>query len=380
MIEEIKKKFIDLYNSEPKCFRSPGRINIIGEHTDYNLGFVLPAAIDKSIYFALAPNNENKFRFYSFDLEEYIEFTEVAVSETQWANYLLGVIAGFQNQGFHFGTFDLVFGGDLPSGGGFSSSAAIEVGLAYGINQMFHLEIPPMQMVLLAQKAEHDFVGVKCGIMDQFAVMHGKKGNLIQLDCRSLDFSYHPFELENYRFVFADTGVKHNLAENEYNLRREQCESGVKILQNCGHQVESLRDVSIKLLDQHKNNFPFLIYQRCSFVIEENQRLLDTLQVMANGDWASFGKLLYGSHTGLRDKYQVSCEELDVLVESTYGMPQVLGSRMMGGGFGGSTINLVQKGFIDEFENKLQEIYQKHFHRKLKFFEMNLSDGVSQCD
>ena len=379
MIKEIKRKYIELYNAEPKCFRSPGRINIIGEHTDYNMGFVLPAAIDKSIYFAISPNSLCKFRLFAFDLNEYMELSEIKPSNHQWANYLIGVIDGFQKQGVKIPNFDLVFGGDLPNGAGFSSSAAIEVGLAYALNSIFELNRSQMQLILLAQQAEHNFVGVKCGIMDQFAVMFGKENKLIQLDCRSLDYEYHTFDIQDFQFVFADTGVKHNLAENEYNLRREQCESGVKILQQKGYKINSLRDVNIELLDVYKSEMSEIIYQRCSYVIEENIRLHKTIAFMTLKDWESFGEMLYASHQGLSIKYEVSCEELDVLVESTKNLKYVLGARMMGGGFGGCTINLVKTEFIPEFKEQLQNIYFDKFKKPLKIYEMRISNGVSAC-
>jgi galactokinase len=379
MLEEIKLKFVALFNAEPICFRSPGRINIIGEHTDYNNGFVLPAAINKSIYFAIAPNSFQKFRFFAYDLNEYIEITDVALSKIQWANYLLGVIDGLYRKHKSPGYFDLVFGGDLPFGAGFSSSAAIEVGLAFALNKVYDLENSAMDLTLIAQKAEHDFVGVKCGIMDQFAVMHGKADKLIKLDCRSLEYEYHDFKLKDYSFVFADTGVKHNLAENEYNLRREQCEKGVEIMKENGFPILSLRDLSLAELEENKTQMKDLIFRRCSYVIEENERLQNALRAMEKNDWKSFGEQLYGSHEGLRHKYEVSCRELDILVEATYDMPFVLGARMMGGGFGGCTINLVQNEAIPEFKTQLQKAYVAHFEKPLKIYEMKLSDGVGMC-
>ncbi len=283
MVQDIISRFKSLYGSNPSVFRSPGRINIIGEHTDYNEGFVLPAAIDRELYFAVAHNSLNKFRFFAYDLSSTAEIPcdliEIQKKET-WSNYLLGVVAQLSKKGIKVSGLDVVVGGNIPIGAGLSSSAAMECGFIFAIDKLFSLGLSTIEMVKMAQMAEHEYAGVKCGIMDQFTVMHGKADRVIKLDCRSLDFSYEPLDLGDYRILLCNTEVKHNLASSEYNIRRQECEQGVKIVAGHFPGIHSLRDVSMEQLESCRDQLLGKIYDRCSFVIQENSRLEQTCQAL----------------------------------------------------------------------------------------------------
>lgn len=379
MAQEIVNKFKQLYSSEPVVVRSPGRVNLIGEHTDYNNGFVLPAAVNKEIYFAIAPNGTNTMRAYAFDLQEQAEFdlNGVKPQEINWANYLLGVVAQFQKAGHAVKGFDVVFGGNIPMGAGMSSSAAVECGLAYALNYLFAYNIEKFALVKMAQKAEHEFAGVMCGIMDQFASMFGKHNHVVKLDCRSLEYQYYPFNIEDYRIVLCDTQVKHSLASSEYNTRRKECETGVVLLQKHYLQVQSLRDVSLEMLERHQSEFDPVVYRRCKYVVEENLRVETACADLERGDLEAFGQKMYASHQGLQHDYEVSCPELDFLADAAKQSGAALGSRMMGGGFGGCTINLVKLEKLDDFTTQMSEAYQQQFGITLKTYIAQIVDGSS---
>ena len=378
----LKEKFFKLYNSTPLIVRSPGRINLIGEHTDYNEGFVLPAAIDKEMVLAVAKNNTDSCRLYSVDYDESAEFNlkELKPSDVAWANYILGVADQLQKAGYSIEGFDCVFGGDIPMGAGLSSSAALECGTAYALSQLFGHSIERTQLAKFAQKAEHTFAGVQCGIMDQFASVMGKKDHAIRLDCRSLEFSYFPIKLRNYQVVLCDTQVKHSLASSEYNTRRKECEQGVATVKAKYPEVNSLRDVSLQMLKEVENQLDPVVYKRCSFVIEENERLLSGCALLEEGDIAGFGQKMYGSHDGLSNLYEVSCKELDYLVDFTRDKDYVVGSRMMGGGFGGCTINLVAIDKKDEFIQSIREAYKSKFSIDMKTYEVAVKDGTGKVE
>lgn len=374
----IKDKFKKLYASEPILVRSPGRINLIGEHTDYNDGFVFPAAIDKEICFAVAKNNVGKFRFHAIDLNEDFELDIEALTKTDtaWANYLLGVAAQFIKYGHKLSGVDCVFGGDIPMGAGLSSSAAIENGFAFALNEIFDINLSKLEIVKIAQKAEHEYAGVMCGIMDQFASMHGKKNNALKLDCRSLDFEYANINLSDYGIVLCDTKVKHELASSAYNTRREECETGVKILQKYNKNITALRDVTIQLLQEHKEDFHPIVYKRCEYVINENTRVENAFDALQKNDILTFGKLMYQSHEGLRDSFEVSCRELDILFDIAKDSDEVVGSRMMGGGFGGCTINLVKYKEVDSFMKKTRASYKQVTGIEPDIFAVEIVDGT----
>ena len=378
MIAKIKQAFEENFGEDPLLIKSPGRINLIGEHTDYNDGFVLPAAVDLGVYFACKQNNIDKYRFYSYDLQDvYVtDVANISKSEKRWANYLLGVIAQFKKAGKKVQGFDCVLGGDLPMGAGMSSSAAVETGLAYAINLMQGFRYQTLDLVKFSQLAEHEYAGVQCGIMDQFAVMHGKEQQVIKLDCRSLDYEMYPFRLENYELVLVNTGVKHSLAASAYNKRRQECETGVALLQQHLPRVKSLRDVTLDQMQAYEKEFDAVVYKRCSYVIEENLRLEKACQALETGDVEAFGMQMYGSHEGLREKYEVSCVELDQLVELAKSVEGVKGSRMMGGGFGGCTINLVHQNAMDDFESKIRAEYRTPDGQEPEIIRVHIDAGT----
>lgn len=377
----INQKFAYLFHSQPVIVRSPARINLIGEHTDYNLGFVLPAAIDKEIIFAVAPNQVGKYRFFAHDIDKYFEISPEQISQQEgqfaWANYLLGVILQIQALGYEVPTFDCAFGGNIPKGAGLSSSAALECGLALALNQIFGFQLDKLSLVKLSQKAENEFVGVKCGIMDQFANTFGKENYVIRLDCKDLTYQYFPLQLTDYQVLLLDTGVHHSLASSEYNTRRRQCEEGVGILNKYEPHIQSLRDVSLSILDKYSDKLPFLIWKRCKFVLEENERVQDVCKALKSNDIEEVGKKMFESHYGLQYEYEVSCKELDFLAEFCANDSDVIGARMMGGGFGGCTINLVKKQSIAAFSEKIKEAYFSYASKELKVYAVNVVDGTS---
>ncbi|MFC2086944.1 galactokinase [Bacteroidota bacterium] len=380
MKEEIKNKFIELFGTIPVLFKAPGRVNLIGEHTDYNEGFVLPAAIDRQITFAVAKNKVNKYRFYAFDLHKSFEINieNLNKSGVHWANYLLGVIAQFKKKNIIVGGLDCVFGGNIAIGAGLSSSAALEVGIANSINDIFGYGLEKMELIKMAQIAEHEYAGVMCGIMDQFASMNGKNNHVLKIDCRSFEFEYFPLELADYRIVLCDTLVKHSLASSEYNTRRKECETGIEIIKKYKPQVNSLRDISLDTLKGHQHKIDPIVFKRCKFVIEENQRLEDACKALIDRDLKSFGEKMYGSHYGLRDEYEVSCKELDYLQEYAENHTGVIGARMMGGGFGGCTINLVKLNNVDSFAMEISEAYKNKFNIEPRTFVVKIEDGAGR--
>jgi galactokinase len=380
LAHEIRKEFIKLFNAEPLLVRSPGRINLIGEHTDYNDGFVMPAAIDKEIIFAIAPSNSSASQIHASKYHESIAVdldNPAKVNQPQWANYLLGVLYQIQKHGYEVGAFNCLFGGDIPTGSGMSSSAALECGFGFALSEIFNLEIPRIDIVKMGQWAEHNYVGVKCGIMDQYASVMGKDGNVILLDCRTLQHRYAPLDLSEHIIVLCDTKVKHELVDSEYNTRREECESGVRILKKHYPEIKSLRDVSIQMVENHRGELTGKIYDRCFYVVGEIERVQKATQDLEKGDLTSFGKKMYETHEGLSKLYQVSCEELDFLVAEAKKTQKVLGSRMMGGGFGGCTINILKERDADEVVEQLTNAYKKKYNIDMPSYRVKIKDGTS---
>jgi galactokinase len=375
----IVEKFNAVFHRDPIVVRSPGRVNLIGEHTDYNNGFVLPAAINKAIYMAVSRREDDLIHIVSQDLDLSYQgdVTNVVASGQHWPDYILGVVQQVQRLGYTVGGFNCVFGGDIPLGAGMSSSAALECATAFSLNELFGLGMDPLTMVKLSQKAENEFVGVQCGIMDQFASMFGRKNHVIRLDCQSLAYEYVPFNTDGIRIVLLDTNVKHSLASSEYNTRRQQCEAGVKMIQAHEPAVRSLRDATPAMLDQYVAPQDELVYRRCQYVVEENLRLLAATRDLASGDIAAFGHKMFATHEGLSRKYEVSCPELDFLVDRVKGRAGVIGARMMGGGFGGCTINLVREEVIGELVAEVTPAYAKAMDKELKVYIGQIENGTS---
>jgi galactokinase len=383
LASQVKEKFHYLFpGTDPLIVRSPGRVNLIGEHTDYNQGFVLPAAIDKAIYLGIGPRQDKDIRLYSIDLDQTFACTLHLPEPTveHWPNYLLGVVEQLQQIGHPPGGFNCVFAGDIPLGSGMSSSAALECATAFALNELFHLGVDKLTMVRLSQRAENVFVGLQCGIMDQFASMFGRHGQVIRLDCQSLDYAYFPFDFKGIRIVLLDTNVKHSLASTEYNTRRRQCEEGVRLVRQHHPEVNSLRDVTLGMLDQSVAPVDELVYRRCRFIVGENARLLAATGDLQKGDLAAFGRKLFETHAGLSRDYEVSCDELDFLVDQVKDDPAVIGARMMGGGFGGCTINLVKEDAIDALVTRIAPVYHQAMKRELKVYVAQIEDGTSRIN
>ena len=378
LVPVIAKKFRGHFPGKPLLVVSPGRINLIGEHTDYNEGFVLPGATDKAVVFAVLPRADRLCHFVShdFDQEFRCELGEFHRSPLRWPDYLQGVVDQFLKAGHRVGGFNCVFGGDIPIGAGMSSSAAIEGGLAFALNVLFGLGLDSLTLVKLAQKAENEFVGVRCGIMDQFINIHGREKSVLKLDCRSLEFERFPFEREDLRIVISDTLVRRELASSEYNVRRAQCEAGVNVLRMHDPSVRSLRDATLDLLGEHRSEFDPVVYRRCDYVVCENIRVGEASAALVRNDFAVFGGLMNLSHAGLRDDYEVSSVELDALVEAARRVPGVLGARMMGAGFGGCTISLVEAGAVPEFEARVGRDYEAAVGRAPKIHVICIESGT----
>jgi len=374
----VQQAFQEQFNRPPTIIvRSPGRINLIGEHTDYNHGFVLPAAIDKAIYVGVSASGNDAINLYSIDNQQSFSTTvqERQHSPMLWPDYIIGVADEMKKAGHDIKGFNAVVTGDVPVGAGLSSSAALECAVAFALNELFDLQLDKITMVKLSQKAENNFVGLQCGIMDQFASIMGKKGAVIKLDCDSLEYEYFPLNIEGYKVVLFDSQVKHSLASSEYNTRRKECAAGVAIIQQKYPQVNSLRDATKEMI--HELITDELIKKRCLFVVEENGRLLQGCEDLAQGNLTAFGEKMFATHEGLSRQYEVSCRELDFLADLVKDHPAVAGARMMGGGFGGCTINLVKEDAIDTLVPDVEKAYKEKFGIQLKYYIASVENGTA---
>ncbi len=371
---KITNAFATHFSGTPLAAFAPGRINIIGEHTDYNNGYVFPAAIDKGIIAAAQKSNHTFTKIIALDVTDELKLDLnclEAIPNGGWKNYVIGVIAEIKKLRSELGNFNLVFGGNIPIGGGISSSAALENSIGFVINELFQLGLSKTELIKISQRADHNYVGVRSGIMDHYASMFGEKNTALLLDCSTLDSKKYQIKLDTYRFLLINTNVSHTLASSAYNERRASCERVAQAL----HKT-SLRDVSQNDLDALKQNVPFNDFIKASFVLEENKRVHLAAEAIQNNNLELLGQLLYQSHEGLRKDYEVSCEELDYLVELTKSNDAILGSRMMGGGFGGCTINLIRADAIAHFKATTKDLYEKKFNRKCSFYEVNIGDGT----
>lgn len=377
MKDKLRTAFTERFSSNPIFYASAGRINLIGEHTDYNGGFVFPGAIDKYIMTAININGTDKVRLYSVDMNQYTEFglREEDKPAEQWACYVFGVCREILKRGFEVKGFDAVFAGNVPLGAGLSSSAALESCFAYALNDLFNdNKISIFELALIGQSTEHNYCGVNCGIMDQFASVFGKKDCLMRLDCRSLEFKYFPFKPVGYKLVLVNSQVKHELVDSPYNKRRESCERVAKTL-----GVETLRDADISMLEAAKNQISDEDYKRAVYVIGEKQRVLDVCEALEKGDYETVGQRMYETHHGLSKDYEVSCEELDFLndVAKECG---VTGSRIMGGGFGGCTINLVKEELYDTFVQTAKTKFNEKYGIEPIIIDVVISDGAHKVE
>ncbi len=373
-ISAIKEKFLQLFGTDCALYTSPGRINLIGEHTDYNGGFVFPGAVDKAIVAAIHPNGTERIRLWAIDMEEGCEFgLEEGDKPTKgWACYVFGVVREIAKRGGKVGGFDAVFGGDVPLGAGMSSSAALESTFAYALNDLFGLGIESFELALIGQATEHNYCGVNCGIMDQFASVHGKAGYLMRLDCRSLEYEYFPFDptKEGYRLLLIDSKVKHELVGSPYNDRRKSCE---RVAAALGRDL--LRGVTMEDLDGLKDSISDEDYRRARYVVGEEQRVLDVCAALEEGNLELVGQRMYQTHWGMSKDYEVSCPELDYLVEIAEHVG-VSGARIMGGGFGGCTINLVREELYGEFIDKATSLFEERYGHKPEVIPVVISDGA----
>ncbi len=378
LIKEVTRSFKTHFESEPIIVFSPGRINLIGEHTDYNDGFVFPAAINKGIALAIQKSDSSTSTVVAFNKNDTYAFTLDAIEPLEngdWRNYILGVVAELQVLGKSVGNFNGVFAGNIPGGAGLSSSAALENSFVYGLNALFELGLSKHEMILVSQKAEHNFAGVKCGIMDQYASMFGIKNSALLLDCRTITSKPYKIDFKDYKLMLINTNVKHDLSETAYNDRREVCENVSKLL-----GIVALRDASKEDLETIKSDISEGDYQKALYVIEENDRVRQFSVAIEKNDLETLGDLLFQSHEGLSIKYEVSCAELNFLVDRAHESSSVIGARMMGGGFGGCTINLVLKKDVKSFKQEVSNRFKDEFGRACTIYKVKLAQGTHIVD
>ncbi|MFV5690488.1 galactokinase [Flavobacterium sp. LT1R49] len=380
LIKKTTAFFEETFGAEPqKIVLSPGRINIIGEHIDYNDGYVLPAAIDKIICFAFEKSNSNTSRIIAMDLDDEFEIDVTApmeLTDNVWTNYIRGVVNQLKKNDFEFEGFNCVFSSNIPVGSGLSSSAALECGFLFGINELFNLNIKPIDIALMGQKAEH-WVGINCGIMDQFSSVMGQENKVIKIDCRTLEYEYHDANFSDYSLILFDSNVKHSLMTSAYNERRQQCEEGIAIIKKNYPKINSFRDCTENKVNSLKDKMSAAVFKRSLFVVKEINRVVQACKALDNGNIETLGRLMFETHEGLSVDYEVSCAELDMIVDTLKKEEAVVGSRLMGGGFGGCTINLIKKGHEEGVKKKLSALYFDTFGIELKIYDVKIGNGTS---
>ncbi|MFN5360461.1 MAG: galactokinase [Bacteroidota bacterium] len=374
----LHETFLQRFGQPDVCVKSPGRINLLGEHTDYNDGYVMPAAIDLAVYLAISKRSDPTLKWFAADLNQTYEgnIERLDRSPLGWPDYWLGAIQQLKLAECKISGFNAVVTADLPIGAGLSSSAALTCGILFALNHVFELNLPTIQLIKMAQATEHTFIGLQCGIMDQFANMMGREGQVILLDCRSLDHQYAPFDFPGIDLVLLDTGVKHSLAASAYNQRRQECFAGVQLIQKKFPAVQSLRDADVDMVAATIPKSD-IAHQRCMYVVQENNRVLDSVEQLKQGNLTAFGKNMFSTHAGLRDQYAVSCDEADFLVAQAKATHFVVGARMMGGGFGGCTLNLIPTSEMESFLTTISHQYMDRFQRNLVFHRVRLSAGTA---
>jgi galactokinase len=393
-MSDVRHHFFTAFQTTPAlAVASPGRINLIGEHTDYNHGFVLPAAIDKSVQVAIGKRTDGTIHMVAMDIKETVmlPIQNLKPHTTQWVNYVIGVVDQVieklakqqNNSNTHYAAllngFNITLQGNIPIGAGLSSSAAVECAVLFALNELYDLQLTKMEMAMMAQKAEHDFAGVKCGIMDMFASLFGQKNKVILLDCVTLSYQYYPFDLTEYCIVLFDTQIKHALASSEYNTRRIECEQGLQAIQKKYPAIQSWKEVNLEQVENclgASSGTPSKIYQRCKYVVAEIDRVQTAVVDLVAGDMKAFGNKMYATHEGLSQLYEVSCPELDFLVAAVKDNENVIGARMMGGGFGGCTINIIKKDAVDAVTKEVADAYAKQTNRSLSVYLTSIEEGT----
>jgi galactokinase len=379
---ELVQRFERLFTTRPRISRAPGRVNLIGEHTDYNDGFVMPAAVEFSVFVAFGARDDRKLFVHSEELSGNFEFDLDHLPQQRtgtWCDYVLGVAGILRQRGYKLRGANLLVHGEVPIGAGLSSSAAIEVASALALLSLGEKPMPLPDVAKLCQEAENTFVGARVGIMDQFVSCMGKAGHAFLLDCRSLNYQFVPLPAE-IELVVCNTMVKHEVAASDYNTRRAQCEEGVRYFAKWEPSIRALRDVSVELLDRHRNDLPPTIWNRCCHVVRENQRTTDAARALAGGNLAQMKELMRQSHTSLRDLYEVSCRELDIMVEAAETLPGFCGGRMTGGGFGGCTVNLVRRENATEFAARIAERYRQATGIEAQVYRCSAENGAQVFD
>ncbi len=374
LIEKVTDTFKQKFESKPVIISSPGRINLIGEHTDYNEGFVFPAAINKGIIAAIGKSSASICTAFALDAQEEYEFLFEDIQPIpngNWRNYVIGVVAEIQKKGIKLEPFNVVFAGDIPKGAGLSSSAALENSIVFGLNELFNLNLTKHEMILISQKAEHNYVGVRCGIMDQYASMFGKENHALLLDCRTQEAIPYHIDFKEYGIMLINTNVSHNLVDAEYNDRRNVCEKVARLL-----KVDFLRDASEEDLKQIESQITPVEYQKALYILQENERVLKAGKAIEHHKLNELGQLLFDAHYGAQHQFKISCPELDFLVEQAKTHPKVIGARMMGGGFGGCTINIVHQDDMEVYADDISEKYYKKYGKHCSIYKIKLSQGT----
>lgn len=390
-MSDVRHHFFTAFQTTPAlAVASPGRINLIGEHTDYNHGFVLPAAIDKMVQVAIGKRDDGAIHLCAIDLKEtvIVQIADIKPHPIQWVNYVIGVVhqvidqlANQPNRDNNIQKeilqgFTICIQGNIPIGAGLSSSAAVECAVLFALNELYDLQLTKMEMATMAQKAEHDFAGVKCGIMDMFASLHGKQNQVMLLDCDSLHYQYYPLDLKEYSIVLLDTQIKHSLAASEYNKRRIECEEGIAIIQQQYPAVKTFRDMTMQQVETCLSGHATILYNRCKYVVDEIQRVQNAVKDLLAGDIKAFGQKMFETHQGLSTLYEVSCPELDILVQAVSANEYVLGARMMGGGFGGCTINIIKSDQVDQITAAVKKTYTEKTNRDLQVYKVSIEEGT----